>query len=169
MRTILIRTGLFGVLILAGAVRAHADVTVFVGAMTAGSPRPAIGVAVGRCPSIVGFEIEVARTGSATPTQSSVGGINANILVQSRYPAHGVQFYGTGGFGLYGETFDGGAGSGEVLAKNFGGGVKIKLAGPLRLRWDYRLFLLGDTPDAARGVTIHKHPQRLSVGLSVAF
>jgi hypothetical protein len=57
------------------------------------------------------------------------------------------QFYGIGGFGLYRETFEGGGGSGEILARNIGGGAKIGLACPLRLRLDYRVLLLDDAPD----------------------
>ena len=166
----LIRTGLLGAWLVASAVPAQADAAAFVGAMTAGSPRPAFGVSFGRCPSVFGFEIEYAGTlGAATSTSSSAGGINANIMVQSRSPIHGLQFYGIGGFGLYGETFGSGVGSGEILAGDIGGGAKIGLAGPLKLRLDYRVFLLGDAPDAARGVVVHQHPQRFSVGLSLAF
>jgi hypothetical protein len=138
--------------------------------MTAGSPRPAAGVAFGHCPSIVGFEIEYARTlGAATASKSSAGGINANLMVQTRSPIRGVQFYGIGGVGLYSETFGGGVGSGAILAKNFGGGVKIGLGGPLRLRLDYRVFVLGDAPDAAREVVVHQYPHRFSAGQSLAF
>jgi hypothetical protein len=66
--------------------------------------------------------------------------------------------YWTGGVGLYGETFGSSGGSGEVLAKNIGGRAKITLAGPLKLRVDYRVVLLGETPDATPGVVIHQHP-----------
>ena len=79
------------------------------------------------------------------------------------------QLYATGGFGLYGETFGRGVGSGEILAANIGGGAKIGLAGSLNLRLDYRVFVLGVAPDAASGVVVHQRPQRFSVGLSLAF
>jgi len=170
MRLLLIRTGALSVLLVATAIPARADATVFLGAMTAGSPRPALGVAVGRCPSIFGFEIEYATTlGAATSTHSSAGGVSANLMAQSARPTHGFQLYATGGFGLYGETFGRGVGSGEILAANIGGRAKIGLAGSLNLRLDYRVFVLGDAPDAASGVVVHQRPQRFSVGLSLAF
>jgi hypothetical protein len=166
-----VRAGLVIVALVASDVRARADATVFMGVMTAGSPRPAIGFSVGLCPEVFGcFEIEIAGTiGAATSTRSSAGGINGSFIIQSPRPVHGVQFYGIAGVGLYGETYEGGVGSGEVSAKNFGGGTKIGLRGPLKLRLDYRVFVLGDAPDAATGVVVHQHPQRVSVGLSVAF
>jgi hypothetical protein len=76
---------------------------------------------------------------------------------------------GPGGVGLYGETFGSSGGSGEVLAKNIGGRAKITLAGPLKLRLDYRVVLLGETPDATPGVVIHQHHQRVSAGLTLAY
>ena len=71
---VVIRVALLGAWLVGSAVPAHAQVnaTVFVGAMTAGSPRPAVGVAVGRSSSVVGFEIEYAGTlGAGTPAHSS--------------------------------------------------------------------------------------------------
>src|SRR5262245_14453599 len=47
--------------------------------------------------------------------------------------------------------------------------AKIAIAHRLKLRIDYRVFLLGDTPDAARGFGVYRHPHRVSAGLSVAF
>ena len=147
----------------------HSDVTAFVGVMVP-QARRAVGGAFGGGGSMVRFEIEYSGTvGSATLTRPSAGAISVNVLVQSTPSIHGLQFYGTGGFGLFGETFEGGAGSGEVLAKNFGVGAKIVLAGPLRLRLDYRLFVLGDAPDASPGLVLQQHPQRLSAGLNFTF
>ena len=45
---------------------------------------------------------------------------------------------------------------------NIGGGAKITLVGPLRLRIDYRIFNLRGTPRQA-------HPQRLYAGLNLKF
>ena len=45
---------------------------------------------------------------------------------------------------------------------NVGGGLKIVLAGPLRLRVDYRVFTL-------RGNPSHSTPQRIYTGLNLAF
>jgi len=85
--------------------------------------------------------------------------------VQSNPAVHGVQIYGLAGFGLYAETFRG-SGSGEASERHIGGGVKVGLAGPLKVRLDYRVFRV-DAPDAAPGF-VH-NPQRLTVGLALAF
>ena len=45
---------------------------------------------------------------------------------------------------------------------NNGGGVKIRLAGPLRARVDYRIFNL-------RGAPQHSTVQRVYAGLNLAF
>ena len=122
------------------------DGTVFVG-VTMPTARPVLGAAFGGGGSIVRFEVEYAGTRGTSPTRASVDTIGVSLMVQSR-PIDRFQFYGIGGFGLYGETFEGGGGgSGEILARNIGGGAKIGLACPLRLRLDYRVFLLGDAPD----------------------
>jgi hypothetical protein len=147
----------------------HPDITVLVG-LTMSPARPTVGGAFGGGGSIVRFEIEYAGTlGARTPTHPFGGGISANIMVQSPSPVHGVQFYGIGGVGFYGETFGAGGGSGEVGAKNIGIGGKIKLAGTLRFRFDYRVFVLGNAPDATRGLVLQRHPQRVVVGLNFAF
>ena len=92
----------------------HPDVTAFVG-LTTPTASPAVGVAFGGGGSTVRFEIEYAGTlGAATSTHSSAQSISANLMVQSGRPIHGIQFYGIGGVGRYGETFGGGVGSGHV-------------------------------------------------------
>ena len=141
----------------------------FVG-LTTSAARPTIGGAFGGGGSIVRFEVEFAGTrGAGTATRPSQGGISANITVQSPKPTHGIQFYVIGGIGFYGETFGGGGGSGEVGAKNIGLGGRMKLAGTLRLRLDYRVFVLGSAPDATPGLVLQRHPQRVAVGLNFAF
>ena len=45
---------------------------------------------------------------------------------------------------------------------NFGGGVKISIAGPFRARIDYRVFTL-------RGSPLESRPQRIYFGLNLAF
>jgi len=152
-------------LLLASANDARADLTAYLGVMTVGSARPAVGVAFAYCPSIVGFEVEYAGAfGDVT-----AGGIFVNVIVQTRPSARRALFYGVAGLGLYGETDSSGIGSGEVAAKDIGGGVKFRLANRLGLRLDYRVFLLGDAPDAAPGFELHTRPQRFSVGLIVTF
>ena len=83
----------------------------------------------------------------------------ANVLVQTpRGVVPKTQLYATIGGGVFRERFDAldiqetGAGT------NVGGGAKIELVGPLRLRLDYRVFKF--TGDA-----VHKNPQRFSVGI----
>src|SRR5262245_45057573 len=170
MRRLCMRAGLVSVFLAAAAMPAAADATAYLGVMTAGGPRQAVGFAYTDCPGLVGYELELMTTvGPATSKQSSVGDFSANVIVQPRSTIHGFQLYGTAGFGLYGEVYDHG-GSGEVLATNIGGGARVGLAGPLKLRLDYRLFLLGDTPDAGPpGIVIHKHPQRILAGLTLEF
>ena len=79
-----------------------------------------------------------------------------------------LQFFAIGGFGLWGEKFADGTGTGALGAKDIGGGVKIRIAERLRLRLDYRLFLLDD-PEGASGVPSTKRPQRFSAGVHLVF
>jgi hypothetical protein len=71
-----------------------------------------------------------------------------------------MQFYATAGGGIFREVF--GTASDTNFAINTGGGVKISLAGPLRLRIDYRVFKLNGSP-------LFSHPQRLYAGLNLKF
>jgi hypothetical protein len=84
-----------------------------------------------------------------------------NLLVQTPLPVGGVQFYGTVGAGFYRESFEAGDSKNNV-GTNVGGGVKVTLAGPLRLRLDYRLFSLAGSPVADKS-------QRFYAGLALAF
>jgi hypothetical protein len=163
-----IRIALVGALILMSPVSARADGTVLVGLMTLDGPRPSIGVAFGYCPSVAGFEIEYLGTlGGESADHSSAGGIVGNLIVQPMTIGN-LQFFAVGGFGLWGETFADGRGTGALSAKDIGGGVKIGIAGRLRLRLDYRLLLLGD-PEGASGVPSTTRPQRFSAGLHLVF
>jgi hypothetical protein len=45
---------------------------------------------------------------------------------------------------------------------NVGGGVKVSVAGPLRLRFDYRVFTLQGDPR-------HSKPQRFYAGVNLKF
>ena len=163
---ILVRAALLCLWLAAGAAPARADATAFVGVTTASTARPTFGVAWGRCPSLIGFEIEFARTiGDPTETEPSLSTVGANLIVQTTAPLHGTQFYGIGGFGAYGESIGNGRGS-TGLSGNIGAGAKFTLAGDLKLRVDYRLFLLNDSPD---GSPVSPHRHRVSAGLSLAF
>ena len=122
-----------------------ADATAFIGANTTPSNRTVKGAALGFGLLIVGFEFEYATTGedmdvpaSAAPALKTGMG---NVLLQTPVPIFRLQPYFTTGAGIYRETL----GSHEETGwgTNVGGGVKVSLAGPLRLRVDYRAFKLG--------------------------
>jgi hypothetical protein len=168
MRRSLVRIALLGAFILASPVSARSDALVLLGLMTLDGPRPSIGVGFGYCPSIAGFEVEYLGTlGGESADRSSAGGIVGNLIVQP-VTIGSFQFFAVGGFGLWGETFADGTGTGALGAKDFGGGVKIRIAERLRLRLDYRLFLLDD-PEGASGLPTTTRPQRISAGLHLVF
>ena len=157
-----------GALIIISPLSARADGTVLLGLMTLDGPRPSIGVAFGYSPSVAGFEVEYLGTlGGESADHSSAGGIFGNVIVQP-VTVGNLQFFAIGGFGMWGETFADGTGTGALGAKDFGGGVKIRIAERLRLRLDYRLILLGD-PEGASGVPSTKRPQRFAAGLHLVF
>ena len=150
-----------------GVARA-ADAAVLFGLMTVNGARPAIGVAIGHAPSVVGFEIEyLGSWGGDAADRSVTGGIFGNLIVQPVVVGK-LQFYGIVGFGMWGESFDDNTGTGLFGAKDLGGGAKVRITDHLRLRFDYRLFLLGDPSDASRQPST-KRPQRIAVGMHVGF
>jgi len=83
-----------------------------------------------------------------------------NGLLQTPIPIAGMQFYGTAGAGVYHETLN--DVSETNVGINIGGGVKVALAGPLRLRFDYRVFTLQGDPR-------HEKPQRFYAGVNLKF
>lgn len=148
---------------------ASADLTAFVGLTPTPSVRPAVGVSGGLTLLVLGWELEYARTadeveanGTGAPALRTYTGA---LLVQNPFPVAGLTFYALAAAGLYREI-RGRETPQETSSTGFatavGGGVKIDLTGPLRLRLDYRVFSL--TGDATA-----KTPQRLSVGLTVRF
>ena len=124
------------------AAPARADNTSFIGANTTPDNRRVLGGALGFGVLIIGFEGEYAFTPddprAAAPSLRT--GI-ANIVLQSPVPFFGIQPYFTTGGGFYQEEL--GLHSDTGFALNTGGGVKVTLAGPIRLRVDYRIFKLG--------------------------
>ena len=124
------------------AAPARADITVFIGANTTPANRQVRGGSLGFGLLIIGFEGEYAFTPddprAAAPSLRT--GI-ANIVLQSPVPFFGIQPYFTTGGGFYQEEL--GLHSDTGFALNTGGGVKVTLAGPIRLRVDYRIFKLG--------------------------
>jgi hypothetical protein len=168
MRRRLLRAAGVAALFLMHPVSAQADATLLAGLMSVGGSRPSLGVAYSYCPSLAGFEIEYLGTiGGRTAGHSSAGGIFASLIVQPVTIAR-FQFFAIAGFGVWGEKFADGKGTGAMDAKNIGGGVKIALAERVRLRLDYRLFVLGDVEDGSRDPGTRR-PQRVSAGLHLVF
>jgi hypothetical protein len=138
-----------------------ADVTAFLGTNPTPSNRVVTGFSGGFGLVIVGFEFEYARTREDLEEAApSLRTYMFNGLLQTPFPIAGMQFYATAGGGVYRETLD--DVSETHVGINVGGGVKMNLAGPLRLRLDYRVFTLQGDP-------LHSKPQRLYAGLNVKF
>ena len=143
------------------AVPAAADLTGFIGTATSPSSRPVRGVAFGIGLLIVGFEFEFADVSEDVPTgapalRTGMG----NVLLQTPVPILRMQPYFTTGGGVYRERL--GPATETNIGMNNGGGVKIKVAGPLRVRLDYRVFTLRGSPRAS---PVH----RLYAGANLAF
>ena len=124
---------------------ASADLTAFLGITPTPENRTARGFSGGFGLLIVGFEFEYANT--PEDDRDPLPGLrtwSGNVLLQTPIDVGGVQIYGTAGFGAYSEEL---RDVGETnTAVNLGGGAKIKLIGPLRLRLDYRVFNLQGSP-----------------------
>jgi opacity protein-like surface antigen len=124
---------------LAASTPASADITAFLGLAGGPSVRQSWGLAAGIGFVIVGIEFEYGDTSeSAEHAAPRIRTGSFNLLVQTPMAVGGVQVYGTTGAGGYHE--DMGALSATNASVNLGGGVKVNLAGPLRLRFDYRYF-----------------------------
>jgi len=140
---------------------AAADITAFVGITPTPENRLLRGAAFGLGLLVVAFELEYANT-----IEDSLEGLpglqtgSGNLLVQTPVKVSGMQFYGTVGGSVYRE---------RLLTRqethygtNLGGGAKIGLAGPLKLRLDYRIFRL-------QGEPLHKTYQRFYAGANISF
>ncbi len=140
---------------------AAADVTAFLGITATPENRASRGFAFGFGLLIIGFEFEYANTvEDALEQLPSLQTGSGNLLVQTPVEISGIQLYGTVGGGLYRERLV--TQQETQLSTNAGGGAKIRLAGPLRLRLDYRLFRL-------RGDPLHQTYQRFYAGANLAF
>ena len=151
---------LIAVLLLVPA-RAAADATLFIGSTTTPENRLNRGFSIGAGLVIVGFEFEYAN--SSEEPDDLVPGLKTymfNGLLQTPIPIAGMQFYGTAGAGVYHETLL--DVSETNVGINVGGGVKVSLVGPLRLRFDYRVFTLQGDPR-------HQKPQRFYAGVNLKF
>ena len=129
--------------------KAFADDTLFLGATTSPVNRTTKGLSIGVGLLFVGFEFEYADTSDdpTTLTPSLKTGMG-NILLQTPSSFFGIQPYFTAGGGVYHEDLPGTTVTSTSLidntgfGMNTGGGVKIDLIGPIRLRVDYRVFSL---------------------------
>lgn len=148
-------------LLLAGSLPARADLTIFAGLQNAPSIRPATGISLGFGLLVVGWEVELARVSErAADVAPSVSTGTASVYVQNPIPINGLQFYAIAGAGLYRERLDVVYQQTDVHVA-LGGGAKIALAGPLKLKLDYRFFQLRNA--------LSSRAQRLSAGLTLAF
>jgi opacity protein-like surface antigen len=151
-------------LLLLTAAPASADITGFLGVNFTPTNRPAKGFAIGAGLLVVGFEFEYANTNEDL-THAAAPALDTymfNGLIQTPFAIARIQPYGTLGGGVYHETLSSPALSETSFGTNIGGGAKISLAGPLRLRLDYRVFNL-------RGSPLHATVQRFYAGINLKF
>jgi hypothetical protein len=156
-----VRTLIFVALLSAIATPARADVTAFIGANTTPANRQVRGLAYGFSLLIVGFEFEYSDTtedpsANAPSLKTGMG----NVLLQAPLPVFGFQPYFTTGAGVYKEAA--GTHVDTSFGLNTGGGVKVSLIGPIRLRVDYRVFSL-------RSGALNSPTHRIYAGVNLAF
>lgn len=155
-------------LVLSTAKTATADITGFLGLSGGPSVRTTWGLAAGISFLVVGVEFEYADVAdspeNAAPRIRTGSG---NLLLQTPFAVGGIQLYGTAGAGGYRMTWEvplAGQGSSETnAAVNLGGGVKLGLLGPLRLRADYRYFRFMGAPAGQENI------HRFYIGANLAF
>jgi hypothetical protein len=140
---------------------ATADVTAFLGLSPTPGAHLARGVSGGFGFIVVAFEVEVARlTEQEDDERPGLTTGMGNLLVQTPLEVSRTQFYATTGIGIYRERLS--ERQATSVAANLGGGLKIRVAGPLKLRLDYRLFRL-------RGDPLHDTYHRLYAGATLGF
>jgi len=144
-----------------GSTHAFADITGFIGTNTTPENRRVTGFAFGGGLLIFGFEFEYGSSPeSAEDLAPSLRTGMGNVLLQTPFAIFGFQPYFTTGAGGYQETLA--AREHIDFGFNTGGGVKVNLFGPVRLRVDYRAFRLAD--DA-----LYPTAHRLYAGLNLKF
>ena len=143
------------------AAPARADLTAFIGANMSPANRQVRGGALGVGLLVVGFEFEYAFTPddpqALAPSLKTGSG---NLVLQTPIAFLGIQPYFTTGGTVYRETL--GTHTDTSFGVNTGGGVKIALIGPVRLRVDYRVLKLG------RGA-LTSPAHRIYAGLNLKF
>jgi hypothetical protein len=149
------------VVLLGSSRNVSADVTAFIGITPTPQNHALRGFAFGFGLLVIGFEFEYANAAENEVEElPSLQTGSGNVLFQTPVEIKGMQFYATTGGGVYRERLA------EVrethIGTNLGGGAKIRLAGPLRLRLDYRIFRL-------QGEPLHQTYQRFYAGANLAF
>jgi hypothetical protein len=140
---------------------ASADATAFIGANTSPANRLARGFAIGAGLLIIGFEFEYAdTTDDVTANAPSLKTGTGNMLLQTPIAFAGIQPYFEIGGGVYHEEL--GALGNTGFVGNTGGGVKVSLIGPVRLRVDYRVMTL-------KNGALVSPAHRIYAGLNVKF
>jgi opacity protein-like surface antigen len=130
------------VLLALSSAPARADITAFIGANTTPANREVLGASVGIGLLAIGGELEYAYTpDDPSALAPSLKTAMANVLFQTPTAFMGFQPYFTIGTGIYQEEL--GTHSDTSVGFNTGGGVRVSLVGPIRLRLDYRIFKLG--------------------------
>jgi hypothetical protein len=148
-------------LVASTATPARADITAFLGMSPTPERHSVKGFSGGLSLLVVGFEFEYSHLGEDTdqilPGLKTYSG---NVLVQTPVEIKGTQFYGTAGAGGYQEYL--GDRDETHFGLNFGGGIKVRVVGPVRLRLDYRVFRL-------KGEPLYPTYQRFYAGANLAF
>jgi hypothetical protein len=181
------RTVLLGLLLVLGAPNsARADLTAFIGGLfraetgfgdLESTARRTQGLSVGFSLIIVGLEFEWAQTAGDDLGAGACGVIvdvrsacapalttgMGNLLLQTPRGLLPVQLYATAGAGVYRARYEVLDENDYGVGTNVGGGAKIELIGPLRVRVDYRVFRL------TGGDLVGSTPQRIYIGANVAF
>jgi hypothetical protein len=148
-------------LLAVSATPARADITAFIGLSPTPENHSVRGFSAGLGLLIVAFEFEYANLAEDDFEQlAGLKTYSGNVLVQTPVEIAGTQFYGTAGAGGYQEQL--GVVDETHVSTNVGGGAKIKLLGPLRVRVDYRIFKL-------QGAPINNVYQRFYVGANLKF
>jgi hypothetical protein len=138
---------------------ARADVTAFLGLTTSPKSRATRGGSVGINLLVVGFEFEYSR--AVEDAAAGAPGLTTSMFnVAVITPTGDTQLYLTAGGGIFRERV--GSETETQIGTNFGGGLKLGLFGPIRLRLDYRVFDLRGTPR-------FRNPQRFYAGLNIPF
>ena len=138
---------------------AAADLTAFWGFSPTPASRSTRGFSAGLSMLIVGFEFEFGNTtANDLKGAPSLSTKMFNGLIQT--PTGGTQLYFTVGGGWFTEGYRDRDESN--FGTNIGGGIKLKIAGPIRARIDYRIFNLNGDP-------LYAHVQRFYGGVSLSF